>query len=61
MVVFGTLKSEEVGKILLKSEDIEECRSYAESLDRSQYYSITIDENNGKIKEWILNPREHGM
>lgn len=54
MVVFGTLKTENSGKILFRSEDIEECRKYANSLDDKEYYELSICEDNGIIKERIV-------
>lgn len=54
MVVFGTLKiGEEVGNILFRG-DLEECRQYSDSLERSTYYDLHICSDDGTIVEKIV-------
>lgn len=60
MVVFGTLKvGEEAGNILFTG-DLDQCREYADGLDHSEYYELSICQDNGVITEKIVNPFDHG-
>ena len=59
MVVFGTLKvGEEAGNILFTG-NLDQCREYAKELNHSDYYELSICEDNGIIKEKIVIPKKH--
>lgn len=46
MILYGILKTEETGTILYSGSK-EACRDYANKLNWSDYYSLTIDYDNG--------------
>lgn len=56
MVVFGTLKvGEEAGNILFTG-DLDQCREYAGKLNHSDYYELSICQDDGIITEKIVIP-----
>jgi len=54
MVVFGTLKTEDSGKILFQGSK-KECNDYASTLDLNSFYSLNIDTDEGVIEERIVS------
>lgn len=56
MVVFGTLLvGEEAGNILFTG-DLKQCQKYADGLDHSEYYELSICKDDGIIVEKIVIP-----
>lgn len=55
MILYGILKTEEAGTILYNGSK-EVCRDYANKLNWSDYYSLTIDYDNGVIDERLVVP-----
>ena len=53
MVVFGSLKSEETGKVLYQGT-FEECEKYVKTMDMRKYYNVNICEDDGRIKKYVL-------
>lgn len=49
MVVFGTLKTEEIGQIL-HSGSLEDCKSFLLKLKKDDYSSLNITQDNGIIE-----------
>ena len=58
MVVFGTLNTEEAGNILFTG-DLDQCREYAGKLNHSDYYELSICQDDWIITEKIVNPFDH--
>ena len=55
MVLYGHLKTEEVGNIIYSGTK-EECENHAKTLDLNDYYSLNICQDNGVIDERIVKP-----
>lgn len=53
MVVFGVLKSDGIGAELFRSESIESCHDFIESINKEDFFEISIDDNNGLIVEKV--------
>ncbi len=55
MIVYGITHADQgnSGHILFNGT-LEECREYITRLNKSDYYSLNIDEDNGVIVEKIL-------
>ena len=56
MVVFGTLKVEETSGNVLFTGNLVQCREYANGLNQSEYYELSICTDDGRIVEKIINP-----
>lgn len=54
MIVFGTLKTEDSGKILFQGSK-KECNDYASTLDLNSFYSLNIDTDDGVIEDRIVS------
>lgn len=55
MVLYGHLKTKEVGNIIYSGTK-EECENHAKTLDLNDYYSLDICQDNGVIDERIVKP-----
>ena len=55
MIVYGTLKGGDRGGILFRG-DAKECREFALKLDRSEWYRVSICEDDGRIVEYVVIP-----
>lgn len=56
MVVFGTLKTGEESGNILFTGDLDQCREYTDGLDHSEYYELSICQDDGTITEKIVIP-----
>ena len=54
MIIFGRKRGENVGNVLFQG-DIDKCQEFADRLDKSEFETLTLDEDNGIIKEWLIN------
>jgi hypothetical protein len=55
MVVYGTPKNADCGGILFRG-DVQECREFAWELDKTEWYSVSICEDDGRIAEYVVSP-----
>lgn len=55
MVVDGTLKTEDCGKILFQGSQ-KECNDYASTLDLNSFYDLHITTDDGVIEDRIVSP-----
>lgn len=53
MVVFGRRKIERAGSVLFRGE-LDQCREYVGELTQSDYDTLDICENDGRIAERII-------
>lgn len=63
MVVFGSLKNEQIGKVIF-SGSLEECKNFCKKIVPSDYESLSIDQDNGVIEKRIISqgvPAENFM
>lgn len=54
MILFGILRTEEVGNIIYSGTK-EECEKHAKTLDLNDYYSLNICQDNGVIEKRLIS------
>lgn len=53
MVVFGVLKSDGVGAVLYKDDNIDKCHEFIDKINKDDFLEISIDDDNGLIVEKV--------